>query len=114
MSTLYECRAPGCRAGKISKPCGDWDKGPEFFCRTAGMNEYFRARADGTHALHSDACSPACSCSDDGDFFHDAECAGRLAARERARPEPANAWDEWWRRFLEHVAEHGGGYGGSY
>lgn len=113
MSTLYECRAPGCRAGKASTPGGDWDRGPDFFCRTAGMNEHFRPRDDGTHALLPDACSLECYCLDGG-FFHDAACARRLAERERARIEPAHHWDEWWRRFLDHVAEHGVGYGGSY
>ena len=109
MSTIYECMAPGCRAGIVSKS----DRGPEFFCRTAGMNEHFR-RDDGTSAFVPDECSPGCSCLDDGDFFHDAACAGRLVERERARPGPVQPWDKWWRSFLVHVAEHGCGFGGSY
>lgn len=109
MSTVYTCKAPGCRAGTVSQA----DSGPEFFCRTAGMNEHFRIRADGTRALGPDACSPGCH-SDDYDFFHDASCAARLAERERARRDTAHHWDEWWQKFLEHVAAHGAGYGGSY
>jgi len=76
------------------------------------MNEHFR-RNDGS-AFVPDECSPGCHCLDDGDFFHDAICAGRLAKRERARPGPVHHWDEWWRAFLEHVSKHGTGYGGSY
>lgn|GEM_PF-1809862 len=110
MSTLYKCKAPGCQT---DKPATQADQGPEFFCRTAGMNEHFRARDDGTSALVPSECSPGCRC-DDGDFFHDAACAGRLARRERARPGPVHPWDECWCEFLEHVAEHGVGYGGSY
>lgn len=109
MSTLYECRAPGCKAGRVSKS----DHGPEFFCRTAGMNEHFRRRADGSCALEPTDCSPGCR-FDECNFFHDAACARRHAERERARPEPPHPWDEWWRSFLEHVAEHGTGYDGSY
>ena len=90
------------------------DRGPEFFCRTAGMNEHFRVRDDGTSALVPAECSDGCWCSDDGDFFHAAECAGRLAKRERARSGAVHPWDEWWCSFLEHVAEHGTGFGGSY
>ena len=108
---MYECRKLGCQT-KV--PTTQATQGPEFFCRTAGMNEHFRARDDGTLALVPDECSPGCRCLDDGEFFHDAACAGRLAARERTRPEPTHHWDEWWRSFLEHVAWHGVGYGGSY
>jgi hypothetical protein len=108
MSTVYKCKAPGCRAGVVSHA----DHGPEFFCRTAGMNEHF-CRDDGTNAFVSDECSPACRYLDDY-FFHDAACAGRLVGRERTRPGLAHPWDEWWRAFLEHVVEHCVGYGGSY
>lgn len=109
MSNLYECKASDCLVEVLN--CLP---GPAFFCRTAGMNEHFRPRSDGTNALVPDDCSPACRCSDDGDFFHDAECARRLVARERARSDVLHQWDEWWRSFLDHVTEHGVGYGGVY
>jgi hypothetical protein len=78
------------------------------------MNEHFRQRPDRTSALIPDECSPACYCTYDGDFFHDAACAARHLAHERARPEPPHQYDEAWREFLEHVAKHGTGYGGRY
>jgi hypothetical protein len=80
MSTMYECKASGCRA--------DADGGPAFFCRTSGMNEHFRVRNDGTNALVPSECSIGCRCSDDGAFFHDAECArtkGPTCARKVRR-----------------------------